>query len=223
MTEIKDYSGIEAYYDVVNISVNKIYNTARRKSGSNAVQPELRDELYQAGMIALVEAWNNYDAAKKASFKTYSYYRVRGAMIDYLRNEDSCSRATRASLKCITHNADNTFSSTTLTLAQINTALKRSTIVQQFGISKDVIQKTRFQDIATDFQDNTNDYVGIEAKQTLASMFKRCPLTDREKTIINSHYFEEKNLHTIGDELNITESRVSQIHKEILGKLAKYV
>ena len=221
----KGYDGIEAFFEIVDISTNKIYNAAKR-TGAKAVQPELKEELHQCGMVALMEAWNNYDSAKEASFKTYAYYRVRGAMLDFLRGQDTVSRSTRAALKLITHNADNnTFSSDTLTREQINTAVKRSTIVQQFSAMKypDGKEGDSAQNLVLDVEDTNNRYINIEAQETINTLFKKCPLTDRERIIINNHYFDEKNLYDIGKELDITESRVSQIHKEALSKLAKYV
>jgi len=218
--EVRSYEGIEKYYEVVEITVNKIYNTAR-KSGAKAIQPTLKEELRQAGMVALLECWNNYDKSTGASFKTFSYYRVKGALLDYLRGEDTVSRSTRASLKLITHNADdNTFSSDTLNQDQIDTAVKRSTVIHQFGIISD---NNSEQETTFDVEDTTDKYTNIEALETVKSIMKRCPLTEREQYIINNHYFLEQNLYDIGAELGITESRVSQIHKECLGKMKQYV
>jgi RNA polymerase sigma factor (sigma-70 family) len=74
-----------------------------------------------------------------------------------------------------------------------------------------------------DFEDTTDRYLNIEDKETLKSLLKACPLTEREKAIIDGHYFKDKRLYDIGRELGITESRISQLHKETLNKLAKYV
>ena len=231
MTEIKmadnvvrDYTGIEPYYDIVKISANKVFNAAR-KSGARAVQPELKQELYQIGTIALLEAWNNYNTDKEASFKTYAYYRVKGSLIDYLRSQDTVSRSTRASLKLIYHDADtNTFSSDVLTDDQINLAVKRSTIVHQFGTITNYMSNTApVIDVHLDIEDSTNKYAKIDIKETISKALKSCPLTDRELAIILQHYFEEKTLFQIGQNLDLTESRISQLHKEALSKMKEYV
>jgi len=217
----ENYKGIENYFDVVEVSATKIYNTARR-SGAKAVQVELKEELKQAGYVALMEAWKKFDDKSGASFRTYSYYRVRGSMLDFLRSSDTCSRSVRAALKQITHdNNNNTFSSTTLTQDEVNTAVRRSTTVSQFDL---VDNGHPDSNNTVDFADtNDNSYTSIEAKETLKSLMKACPLTDRERIIIEEHYFQDKNLFEIGKILDLTESRVSQLHKETLTKMSKYV
>ena len=219
---IKSYEGIEKYFDVVRISTNKVFHSAK-KSGAKAVQPGLKEELYQTGMVALIEAWNNFDPSKDTSFKTYSYYRVKGSLLDFLRAEDTCSRSTRASLKLIKHDSDtNTFSSDTLTRDQINTAIKRSTIVHQFGSIPNTDKQHNQIDGQLDVEDTSNKYLYIEAKETVKKLLEKCPLTEREQIIVNQHYFEEKTLLEIGKHLDITESRVSQLHKEALEKLRNH-
>ena len=214
----KEYKNIEQYFDVVESSVNKIYNEARR-SGSKAIQPELKEELQQICMVSLLETYNNFDTAKDCSFRTYAWYRVRGALLDYLRSQDTVSRSTRAALKLIKHDdTTNTFSSDVLTQKQVDTAVKKSTIVSQFSMAEDGDTAT-----VMDFADTIDTYSDIEAKETLKSVLKACPLTEREQAIITGHYFDDKRLYDIGKELGITESRISQLHKDTLNKLAKYV
>ena len=228
MTEIscadaKDYTGIENYFDIVKISTNKVFHSAK-KSGAKAVQPELKQELYQSGMVALMEAWNNFDKTKQTSFKTYAYYRVKGALLDFLRAEDTVSRSTRASLKLIKHDSDtNTFSSATLTREQINLAIKRSTVVHQFGTVTNNVGSSQHTENQLDVEDTSNKYLVIDAAQTVNKVFDECPLTDRERAIISSHYFKDMTLFEIGKELNLTESRISQLHKEALIKMRDYV
>lgn len=218
-----NYTGIENYFDVVEVSANKIYNTARR-SGAKAIQVELKEELKQAGYIALMEAWRKFDDKSAASFRTYSYYRVRGSMLDFLRSSDTCSRSVRAALKQITHDTNNnTFTSDTLTQDEVNTAVRRSTVVSQFDLV-DGNHGDNDNNNAVDFADtNDNSYKNFEINETLKSMLKTCPLTDRERIIIDEHYFNDKNLFEIGKVLDLTESRVSQLHKSCLEKLSKYV
>lgn len=212
------YDGLDKYFDMVKISAAKIYNTAKR-SGAKAVQPELKDDLYQSGMIALMEAWNNYDPSKEASFRTYAFYRIRGAMLDHLRNEDTVSRSTRAALKKIETNINNTMTSSELSDEEIAKTIKNSVVVFQYLSPSD----SDTEGPHTDFPDTTDTYKVVEAQETISKLFKICPLTDKEKTVIQDHYFNSKNFSAIGESLGITESRISQIHKAALKKLSKYV
>jgi len=215
----EDYSGIENYFEVVEVSANKIYNSARR-SGAKAIQVELKEELKQVGYIALMEAWKKFDDKAGASFRTYSYYRVRGSMLDFLRSSDTCSRSVRAALKQITHDSNtNTFSSETLTQELVNKAVKNSTTVSQFDLTD-----SGNGNVVVDFADTTNsDCETFETNETLKNVLKTCPLSDRERVIITEHYFNDKNLFEIGKILDLTESRVSQVHKGLLDKLKKYI
>lgn len=218
MTQAATYEGLDKYFDMVKISATKIYNTAK-KSGAKAVQPELKEDLYQSGMIALMEAWNNYDPSKEASFRTYAFYRIRGAMLDYLRNEDTVSRSTRAALKKIETNINNTMTSSELTDEEIAKTIKNSVVVFQY-ISPN---ETDGSESPMEFPDSTDHFKAVEAQETISKLFKICPLTEKEKAVVQDHYFQNKNFSAIGDSLGITESRVSQIHKTALKKLAKYV
>lgn len=218
MEEVLTYEGLDKYFDMVKISAAKIYNTAK-KSGAKAVQPELKDDLYQSGMIALMEAWANYDPSKEATFRTYAFYRIRGAMLDYLRGEDTVSRSTRAALKKIETNINNTMTSSELSDEELAKTIKNSVVVFQY-ISPTENEGSEGQ---MEFPDSSDAYKTVEAQETISKLFKICPLTDKEKTVLNDHYFLNKNFSTIGASLDITESRVSQIHKAALTKLAKYV
>lgn len=218
MAEAVSYEGLDKYFDMVKISAAKIYNTAK-KSGAKAVQPELKDDLYQSGMVALMEAWANFDPTKETSFRTYAFYRIRGAMLDYLRGEDTVSRSTRAALKKIETNINNTMTSTELSDDEVAKAIRNSVVVFQY-ISP---SEDEGSEVSMEFPDTSDQYKSIEAQETITKLFKICPLTEKEKTVLNDHYFGNKNFSTIGESLSITESRVSQIHKAALKKLATYV
>ena len=222
--EIKDYTGIEEYYTLVNICASRIFGRAKKRavnSGNVAVQHSIKKDLQQAGMVALMEAWNNFDDTKKCSFKTYSWYKIKGAMLDYLRNEDTCSRSTRTALKLIRHNTeDNTFTSDTLSDDQINETIKKSTVLYQFS-SSDTTSELSEQ--TYQIEDDDNGYEDIETRETIKNIMKSCELTDREHAIIKGHYFKDQKLYEIGIELGLTESRVSQLHKEALSKLKRYI
>lgn len=214
------YDGLESYFDMVKISASKVYNTAK-KSGAKAVQPELHDDLYQSGMIALMEAWAKYDPSEGASFRTYAFYRIRGAMLDYLRGLDTVSRSTRMALKKIETNLDNTMTSSELSDEDISKTIRNSVVVFQYiAPSSDSGEGSS---AAVEFPDSENKYKEIEAKETVSKLFKICPLTEKERVVVNDYYFMNKNFAEIGKSLEITESRISQIHNAALKKLAKYV
>lgn len=216
MTDVS-YEGLDKYFDMVVISASKIYNAAKR-SGAKAVQPDLQDELYSSGMLALLEAWKNFDKNRNASFRTYAFYRIRGAMLDHLRNEDTVSRSVRAKLKKLVLDIDNNVTSEELSQEQIDKTLRQSIAVFQF-----LDPSTNDDAPEMDFRDEYEYHETINTSETVSKLFKLCPLTNNEIAIIKGHYFNNLNFSVIGKELGITESRVSQIHKAALQKLEKYV
>ena len=223
MTEIEiDYTGIDKYYDIVNISASSIYNVAR-KSGVKAIQPELKRELQASGMVALLEAWNSFDKDKKTTFKTYAFYRIRGAMFDHLRYEDTVSRSIRSKLKTIVLGLDKTISSEQLSQKQIDSTLKQSTTVLQFLPTNEIETLNGKSESQMDFPDESNHQCDIDIQETVNKLLALCPLLERERLIIYEYYFNDKSFSSIGQELNITESRVSQVHRAAIMKLEQYV
>ena len=212
---------IEDYYRMVTISSNAIYGSARKNTGNAysgggcwSVQPELKDELYQSGMVALVEAYSKFNPDKNASFATYAFYRIRGAMYDYLRNEDTVPRAVRANLKIIRKNIDNnTNNETPLTDREIQSAHKNNVVVIQADYDTTSI---------ANIPHLSSEYHNIEYSETVLKLLKSVKLTPSERLVIDHYYFKEHNYAFIGKELNITESRVSQLHKSAITRLNKY-
>lgn len=215
---IKSYEGLDQYFDMVKISANKIYSNAK-KSGAKAVQPELREDLYQSGMIALLEAWQKFEP-EKASFRTYAFYRIRGAMLDKLRNEDTVSRSTRTALKKMDIDLNDVMTSTELSEEEVNKAIKNSIIVFQFATPDDGYEETAS---TIQFLDPENPYRETDMQETVKKLLTACPLSGKEKTVITEYYFNDKTFAVIGNELDITESRVSQIHRAAISKLKHYV
>ena len=189
------------------------------------------DDLLSYGIFGLIDAIDKYDYTKGVKFETYANIRVRGAIIDQLRENDWIPRSIRQKAKEI-ENAYEEFE------AKEGKSARDIEIANKLGISIDELHK-RIQNISTyavvsldEYLDHNkeisishtesnsipeNRILEDEFKDTLARVIDELP--ERENTIISLYYFEELTYKEIGAVLNISESRVSQLHTKAIIKL----
>lgn len=190
------------------------------------------DDLIQSGMIGLIEASKNFDATKGASFETFAGIRIRGAMLDEMRRGDwaprSVHRKSRQVIEAISAlesslNREPTDSEVAqkleITLEQyhhILTDVNSSKIlgIEDLGIDEDVITPVGH-DLALDkpFHNVKNE----RFNESLLSAIKSLP--ERDAMVLSLYYNDEMNLKEIGQILDVSESRVSQIHGQAMIKL----
>lgn len=181
------------------------------------------DDLTQVGLIGLLEAAKSYRNGHGATFETFAGIRIRGAILDEVRRFDWSPRSIQQKARWLAQ-------ATRSAEIELQRHPKDSEIAAQLGIDmkeyhellRDTAAcKATFID-ATEVDlpdtDSPQDRVHDAAFQTaLAAHIEQLP--EREKTLMSLYYDEELNLKEIGAVLNISESRVSQIHSKILAKL----
>lgn len=191
----------------------------------------LVDDLIQAGMIGLLEAAKNFDGSKGASFETYAGIRIRGSMLDDIRKGDWTPRSVHRNSRMIAEKIAELESDLGRDVKDYEVAVALDVPLEQYhimlneanagkiigmddlGVSEDVI-------INRDEEEHDDIYVDIEGdsfKHTLMNEIKNLP--EREALILSLYYDEELNLREIGDVLNVSESRVSQIHSQAMLRL----
>lgn len=189
------------------------------------------EDLIQAGMIGLIEAQQNYDGSKGASFETYAGIRIRGAMLDDIRKGDWVPRSVHKNNREINQaiselegvlNRDPSDSEVAahlgMTLDQYHSALtdincSKLVGIEDLGVSDDVISPA-------DETDDSNPFKGVadeSFKKALVESIKQLP--EREALVLSLYYDEELNLKEIGDVLGVSESRVSQILSQTMQRL----
>jgi len=189
------------------------------------------EDLIQAGMIGLIEAKQNYDGSKGASFETYAGIRIRGAMLDDIRKGDWVPRSVHKNNRQINQaiaelegalNRDPFDSEVAehlgMTLDQYHSALtdincSKLVGIEDLGVSDDVISPA-------DETDDSNPFKGVaddSFKKALVESIKQLP--EREALVLSLYYDEELNLKEIGDVLGVSESRVSQILSQAMQRL----
>ncbi len=192
------------------------------------------DDLVSAGIFGLMDAIQAYDLERGVKFETYCAPRIRGAILDELRSMDWVPRLVRSrshKLERISRELESTLGRTPteaevakrldLSRADYNKLRRDATAVTQVSLSRkysetdsnkevceiDVIQDKR----------GRNPIAEIQRKD-LRELITR-GLTRAERLILILYYYEEMTMKEIGMTLDLSESRVSQMHSAILARL----
>ena len=183
-------------------------------------------DLVSIGTEELIKLARKYDSTLNDSFWGYAKSRVHGAMLDYLRGLDCMSRYSRTLTKNIDREIskyynehqeepDNAYLSQVLNedIEKIKDARNASEI---YGILPLDEELSASQDDKT--------YNKVEKEELIEIIQKILETSPQnEQLVIQLYYYEELNFKEIGEIVEITESRVSQIHKAVIRKIKKYL
>ncbi len=189
------------------------------------------EDLIQAGMIGLLEAGKNYDASQGASFDTYAGIRIRGSMLDEVRRLDwtprsvyKKSRMVAEAIKEVENNTGRDAKATEIadclgvSIDEYNKILQDSIGCKVFSVEH--LTESGDQAFADAEKDMMQPFDLLGKKhfqQALAQAILRLP--EREQLVVSLYYDEELNLREIGEVLNVSESRVSQISSQAMLRL----
>jgi len=195
------------------------------------------DDLINAGVVGLLDGAQRFDAGRDVQFKTFVSYRVRGSMIDYLRAFDWMPRSLRDSSKELQR--------ALAELEQIHgRPAEESEIATHLGVSLEdyrqrldqvrMMSVIHFDDLPSvggeednlsvlevlsgdpelmpERQASMNEFIG-----RLADAIERLP--KREAVLLTLYYYEELTMKEVALVLGLTESRVSQIHSQMVLRL----
>ncbi|MDD7804453.1 MAG: FliA/WhiG family RNA polymerase sigma factor [Endozoicomonas sp. (ex Botrylloides leachii)] len=189
-----------------------------------------RDDLLQAGMIGLMDAANRYDPSKKIPFEQYARLRIRGAVIDELRQWDWRSRTDRengqqirAAIQTL-HNKNGRMPSEQAIAEELGVTIDRyHQMLQnsQLGnlISLDALSQGESINSLEVIDDDSMEIRAEcrERRKALAKALKKLP--QREQQLMNLYYTHELNMKEIGQALELTEARICQLHRQALLRL----
>jgi len=191
----------------------------------------LVDDLIQAGMIGLLEASRNFDGSKGASFETFAGIRIRGSMLDEIRKGDWTPRSVHKNGRAITEAINQVERETGRDARDLDVAVKLQVSIDSYhrmlnevnagkiigmedlGVTEDVITTEQTKGSDTPFE----DFLQGSFQKALAHAITTLP--EREAIVLSLYYDEELNLREIGEVLDVSESRVSQIHSQAMLKL----
>ena len=193
-----------------------------------------QEDLFESGILGLIEAAERFDDSKNVKFKTYAFHRIRGAVLDYLRLQDWVPRSVREK--------DNLIKETYNVLEQeLNRTPHSEEIAEAMGISCSDLDKMLvdinmcsmlyLEDISFGGDDDSKVKVSEiikdkktsgplcnlelqEEQEVLERAIKELP--PKEKLVITLYYYEDMLLREIAEVMNLSESRVSQLHHRAL-------
>ncbi len=191
------------------------------------------EDISSYGIEGLIDAVEKYTPKMGARFETYALVRIRGNIIDKVRSQDFLPRSVRRKIRDVKEAQDEL-------KKQFGRAATNSEIANYLGIEKEKVEQLLADDTTiTSIYDKKGAADGdieiidtIEDAHTLApheqleekdvkkeleGALKRLP--ERERTIMVLYYHENMTLKEIGDAINVSESRVSQLHAQAIMKL----
>nr|WP_246239931.1 RNA polymerase sigma factor FliA [Pseudoalteromonas caenipelagi] len=190
------------------------------------------DDLVQSGMIGLIEATKNFDASKGASFETFAGIRIRGAMLDEIRRGDWAPRSVHRKSRMvaeaiaelesllnrepkdteIAEKLDITLDEYHHILSDVNCS--KVIGIEDLGVDEDAISPAD-NDLSLDKP--FNNVKNERFNESLVAAIQSLP--ERDALVLSLYYNDEMNLKEIGQILDVSESRVSQIHGQAMIRL----
>ncbi len=199
------------------------------------------EDLVGFGTFGLLDAIEKYDPSKGTKFKTYGITRIRGQIYDELRNLDWVPRSVRQKFKLMEEIRKKY-------QEEYNKKITNEELVEKTGISLSEVE--RITNMANDstigslddvwYLGKEDDEVSIkdtikspsslnpyntvekaEIQKTIAKEIQKLP--EREKKVLILYYYEDLTLKEIGAVLDVTESRISQLHTKAIRHLRVYL
>ena len=193
------------------------------------------DDLVGYGIFGLIDAIDKFDVNKDVKFETYASLRIRGSILDQIRKMDWIPRTVRQKQKKIDE-----------AIRKIETATGRTAtdeeIAEELQVSGDELLNWQSQLKVTNMV-SLNEYVeqGMEpvmdargnshfiqpedsvAQEELKKVLEQSleVLTEKERKVITLYYYEDLTLKEISNILEVSESRISQLHTKALAKMRK--
>ena len=194
------------------------------------------DDLISSGVIGLMDAIEKYDPSRDNKFKTYAEFRVRGAILDELRAQDWVPRSVRDKAKLL----DRTYAALEQALGRAATdeevsAELRMTMDEFYDLVNQVrpvsllsiddantfsnVDKKSILNLleAAKFNNPFNQLNLKKVKEVVAGAIEELP--EKQRLVLSLYYYEDLNLKEIGKVLDVTESRVSQLHAQAVARL----
>jgi len=191
------------------------------------------DDIIQAGMIGLLDAAGRYDELRGAQFETFAAQRIRGSMLDELRQADWMPRSMRQDMRRIE-----------AAMSKLQQRLGRSPneteVAQEMQLPLHDYQQMLFEsrgaqlmyyeDFHNEGDEDFFDRYDFDSEADPLSLLQNVhfrdalikaieKLPERERMLMGMHYEQEMNLREIGEVMGVSESRVCQLHSQAVVRL----
>jgi RNA polymerase sigma factor FliA len=195
------------------------------------------EDLISAGIIGLIDALDKFNPTREVQFKTYAQIRIQGAMKDELRSLDWASRSMRQKVKRLEQayatlerelgrpaSSEEVASSMGIKMAAFEEMLddvKGTALVslEELGQGPASEDKSALLEALLTRQDHDPlEMLNLQdLKKALTTAIAELP--EKERLVLSLYYFEELTMKEVGNVLNLTESRISQLHTQAVLRL----
>jgi len=193
-----------------------------------------KEDLSSHGIMGLIDAIDKFDHERGLQFETYASWRIRGAMIDGLRQGDWVPRSVREKAKKMEDayqkleqqylrsvSDSEIMEYLQMSEQEFNQTLQEIAITSIFSLEdpiKEDDSETRMSMLIDEKAENPESKVNeVYMKETLAKAIER--LTEKERTVVSLFYFEELSLSEIAAVMSLSPSRISQLHSKAILRL----
>jgi RNA polymerase sigma factor FliA len=203
------------------------------------------EDLISAGIIGLIDALDKFNPDREVQFKTYAQIRIQGAIKDELRALDWASRSMRQKVKRLEHtyatleqelgrppSSEEVANSLGIKMDEFEELLddaKGTSLIslEELGQGPASEDRTSLLEalLTREDQDPLEELNLQDLKKALTQAIAELP--EKEQLVLSLYYFEELTMKEVGKVLNLTESRISQLHTQTVmrlrGKLRAYL
>jgi len=195
------------------------------------------EDLISIGMLGLIDAVEKYDPDKGKGFRAYAELRIRGAILDELRGYDSLSRANRRRANELFHTAleleqrlgreasdEELAAELNMDLEELHAARNSSRSLVFLDIddseSNPVIEAGMGEPVnAQGEYEQFRNLAGKHMQERLTSIIEKLP--EKLRLVLSLYYYNELNYKEIGEVMDLSESRISQLHSKAIVKVRK--
>jgi RNA polymerase sigma factor for flagellar operon FliA len=224
----------EPQEDLISDNIDLVKRIAYHLSARLPANVEI-DDLFQAGMIGLLEAAGNFDPTKGASFVTFAGIRIRGAMLDEVRKIDWTPRSVYRKYREVSNmirsieaehgrpaEGHEVAAGLGISLDEYHAILRDTTGCRLFSLDETLDEPGPGRELPSSTTATPEQVLNQnEFRSELTAAIGNLP--EKESLVLSLYYERELNLKEIGEVLGVSESRVCQIHGQALIRLRSVI
>ena len=193
-----------------------------------------REDLYNVGVIGLIQAIDRFDPSRDNKFTPYAVFRIRGAVLSELRSRDFLSRLSRRKIRELDRacakleqrlgrpaEAAELAAEMNITLDELHHIKQMSSIsfisFDELEGSTAMEKKKLFNGFLREDEDVLSKAGLMEVQSSVAEAIEELP--EKEQLVLSLYYDDELTMKETGGVLGITESRVSQLHSQAIARI----